>query len=148
MTYVFKCRHLAFYVDLIFLHSLHNENINSNMNKYWPPATIWRLCQRFHYLKANGIGQDSPNELSSASPWGVQGQLMAVICLEADTCRHLDFSSLYSAISPDICFVEIIFFLMLICKYILLYLGNAFDTRNNFTWSTNCETCRNYCLMS
>ena len=93
MTYVYKCEHLAFYIGLIFSTCFTTENNNSNINKYWRPSTIGRLCQRFHYLKANGIGEGSPNELSRASPWGVQGQLMAVICLEDDICRYSDLSS-------------------------------------------------------
>ena len=85
-------------------------------------------------------------ELHRASPCGIQGQLMVVFCLEAETCRYLDFSShvqfLYLSLHL---FRWNIFFLMFICKYILLCRGNEFYTWSNFIWSTNCEACRNYC---
>ena len=38
-------------------------------------------------------------------------------------------------------------FIMLISKYILLDRGYEFDIGNNFMWTTNCKTWRDYCLI-
>ena len=86
-------------------------------------------------------GEDSQSSIHRStlrmSPIGAKMQLMAAICLEADTCMHLEFGFHAQFLYL---YRHLIRWNIKLSNVILLDCGYEFDTRSNYMWTTNSKT--------